>query len=108
MISVTSSLTPGIVENSCRIPSILIDVTAAPGSELRRILLMLFPSVIPYPLSRGSTTNLPYVPSSLTVFDIVGFSISIIENPPFHPINNSDCNIVSIIWSTTRRLNALR
>ena len=27
-ISVTSSLTPGIVENSCSTPSILIDVTA--------------------------------------------------------------------------------
>ena len=59
MISVTSSFTPGIVENSWRMPSILTDVTATPGSELRRILLRLFPSVVPYHLSRGSTTNFP-------------------------------------------------
>ena len=33
MMSVTSSLTPGTVENSCRTPSILMLVTAAPGME---------------------------------------------------------------------------
>src|SRR5665647_2985963 len=31
MISVTSSLTPGTVENSCSTPSIRMEVTAAPG-----------------------------------------------------------------------------
>lgn len=37
--STTSSLTPGIVVNSCSTPSILIEVTAAPGiddSSVRR------------------------------------------------------------------------
>ena len=33
IISVTSSITPGIEENSCVIPSILIEVTAAPLIE---------------------------------------------------------------------------
>ena len=33
MRAVTSSFTPGTVENSCRTPSILMLVTAAPGME---------------------------------------------------------------------------
>ena len=33
MMSVTSSFTPGTVENSCRTPSILMLVMAAPGME---------------------------------------------------------------------------
>ena len=33
MMSVTSSLTPGTVENSCSTPSIRMLVTAAPGIE---------------------------------------------------------------------------
>ena len=33
MISVTSSTTPSMVENSCRLPSILMLVTAAPGMD---------------------------------------------------------------------------
>ena len=39
MMSVTSSVTPGTVENSCSTPSILMLVTAAPGiddSSVRR------------------------------------------------------------------------
>ena len=35
-ISVTSSLTPGIVDISCRTPSILMLTTATPGSELEQ------------------------------------------------------------------------
>ena len=35
MICITSSRTPGTVSNSCNTPSILIDVTAAPGREAR-------------------------------------------------------------------------
>ena len=57
--SVTSSLTPGTVENSWSTPSILTDVVAAPGKDDKRILLSAFPKVIPYPLSSGSTTYLP-------------------------------------------------
>src|SRR5919202_1122588 len=37
MISVTSSLTPGTVVNSCRVPSIRMLVTAAPGIDDRRV-----------------------------------------------------------------------
>jgi hypothetical protein len=33
MMSVTSSVTPGTVENSCSTPSILMLVTAEPGME---------------------------------------------------------------------------
>ena len=33
MISVTSSLTPGTVVNSCRTPSMRMLVTAAPGMD---------------------------------------------------------------------------
>ena len=33
LISVTSSLTPGTVENSWRTPSILIELTATPGKD---------------------------------------------------------------------------
>ena len=57
--SVTSSLTPCTVENSCNTVSILTDVVAAPGSDDNNILLRAFPRVIPYPLSSGSTTYLP-------------------------------------------------
>ena len=59
IISVTSSLTPCTVENSCSTPSIFTDVLATPGSDDNNILLKAFPSVIPYPLSNGSTTYLP-------------------------------------------------
>ena len=37
MMSVTSSMTPGTVENSCSTPSILMLVTAAPGIEESRV-----------------------------------------------------------------------
>ncbi len=33
MMSVTSSRTPGMVVNSCAMPSIFTEVTAAPSSE---------------------------------------------------------------------------
>ena len=46
-ISVTSSLTPLIDVNSCKTPSIWIDVTAAPLIEDNKILLNELPSVKP-------------------------------------------------------------
>ena len=68
IISVTSSFTPGIELNSCNTPSILIWLIAAPGREERE-----FPSVVPYPLSSGSTTNLPYFLSSeISAISILG------------------------------------
>ena len=45
MMSVTSSVTPGTVENSCSTPSILMLVTAAPGIEESRVRRIEFPIV---------------------------------------------------------------
>jgi hypothetical protein len=52
-ISVTSSTTPGMVENSWRTPSIRTAVMAAPVIEERRIRRRALPTVIPYPRSNG-------------------------------------------------------
>ena len=46
-ISVTSSLTPGIVENSCCTPAIRMDVGAVPGSEESSTLRRELPRVVP-------------------------------------------------------------
>ncbi len=59
MISVTSSFTPGMVENSWSTPSILTEVTAAPCSEDSSTRRRLLPRVVPKPRSSGSTMNLP-------------------------------------------------
>ena len=45
MISVTSSLTPSMVENSCRAVSTLMLVTEAPGIEDSRVRRSELPSV---------------------------------------------------------------
>ncbi len=45
MMSMTSSVTPGTVENSCSTPSILMLVTAAPGIEDSRLRRTEFPIV---------------------------------------------------------------
>jgi hypothetical protein len=55
-MSVTSSRTPAIVENSCSTPSIWIAVIAAPWSEERSTRRSALPSVMPNPRSSGSTT----------------------------------------------------
>ncbi len=57
MISVTSSTTPGSVENSCWFPSILMLVTAAPGMDDSRVRRRELPNVYPKPGSSGSMTN---------------------------------------------------
>src|SRR5215217_3224775 len=56
-ISVTSSRTPGIDENSCSTPSICTEVTAAPWSDDRRTRRSALPSVVPKPRSNGSATT---------------------------------------------------
>src|SRR6476620_1061670 len=56
-MSVTSSRTPVRLENSCSTPSILIEVIAAPWSELSSTRRSELPSVIPKPRSSGSATN---------------------------------------------------
>ena len=45
MMSVTSSLTPGTVVNSCRTPSMRMLVTAAPGIEERSVRRSELPRV---------------------------------------------------------------
>src|SRR5712691_2741358 len=57
MMSVTSSRTPAIEENSCSTPSMCTDCTAAPCSEDSRIRRSALPSVRPKPRSSGSATT---------------------------------------------------
>jgi len=57
--SVMSSTIPGIDENSCWTPWILILVTALPSRLDRRIRRRLLPTVWPNPRSNGSTWNSP-------------------------------------------------
>ena len=59
MISVTSSITPGSVENSCSTPSMRTAVIAAPCSDESSTRRSALPSVTPKPRSSGSITNLP-------------------------------------------------
>ena len=56
-MSVTSSRTPGIDENSCSTPSICTEVTAAPWSDDRSTRRRALPSVVPKPRSSGSATT---------------------------------------------------
>ena len=56
-MSVTSSVTFGMVENSCSTPSIRIDEIAAPGIEDSNVRRREFPIVYPKPGSSGSMMN---------------------------------------------------
>src|ERR1700712_5294183 len=56
-MSVTSSRTPAIEENSCSTPSICTDCTAAPCSDESRMRRSALPSVWPKPRSSGSATT---------------------------------------------------
>src|SRR5258706_138714 len=56
--STTSSLTPGIVVNSCSTPSILMLVMAAPGIELSRVRPGAIPRLVAQTRARGSLTEL--------------------------------------------------
>ena len=53
MMSVASSTTPGIGENSCRTPSILTAVTAAPSIDDSSTRRSALPIVVPKPRSNG-------------------------------------------------------
>ena len=53
MMSVASSTTPGIEENSCNTPSIFTAVIAAPSIELNSARRSAFPTVVPQPRSNG-------------------------------------------------------
>src|SRR4051812_31454566 len=56
-MSVTSSRTPAIEENSCSTPSMCTDCTAAPCSDDSRMRRSALPSVWPKPRSSGSATT---------------------------------------------------
>src|SRR5271165_6607978 len=56
-ISVTSSRTPAMEENSCSTPSMCTDCTAAPCSEDNRTRRSALPRVWPKPRSKGSATS---------------------------------------------------
>ena len=60
-MSVTSSTTPGMVENSWSTPSIRTAVMAAPVMEDSRIRRRAFPTVTPKPRSNGWAVKRPYV-----------------------------------------------
>ena len=59
IICVTSSITPSIAWNSCITPSIQTATIADPGILDSITLLSAFPIVVPKPLSKGSSSNLP-------------------------------------------------
>src|SRR5215475_5373169 len=64
-MSVTSSRTPAIEENSCSTPSMCTDCTAAPCSEDNRMRRSALPSVWPKPRSSGSATSVAKRDASL-------------------------------------------
>src|SRR3954463_5765164 len=64
-MSVTSSRTPGIEENSCSTPSICTEVIAAPCSDDKRMRRSALPSVSPKPRSSGSATKMAIPPGGL-------------------------------------------
>src|SRR5919201_391098 len=71
MMSVTSSRTPGSVVNSCAVPSILTDVTAAPSSDESSTRRSELPNVYPKTRSSGSIPNTPRS-SSTSSWTILG------------------------------------
>ena len=66
MMSVTSSTTPGMVENSWRTPWMRREVMAAPVIEDSRMRRRAFPTVTPYPRSNGWAWKRPYWPVSVS------------------------------------------
>src|SRR5215216_6459770 len=82
MMSTTSSLTPGTVENSWLTPSILTFVTAAPSSPESNTLLKELPKVCPRPRGNGSATNLPRLSSSSSTLKRGGAMSNIVKLPP--------------------------
>ncbi len=65
-MSVASSTTPGIGENSCNTPSIFTAVIAAPSIELNKARRNEFPTVVPHPRSNGCAENFPYLSVSVS------------------------------------------
>src|ERR1700732_4814251 len=80
MMSVASSTTPGIDENSCRTPSIFTAVMAAPSIELSSARRRAFPTVVPQPRSTGCAEKRPSFSVSDTSSDARRFGFW----KPFH------------------------
>jgi hypothetical protein len=72
MMSVTSSLTPGRVVNSCRASSKRTWVTAAPGIDDSRVRRRATPRVWPKPGSRGPMAKRWRLPSCSPTGSTVG------------------------------------
>ena len=73
MISVTSSTTPVIVENSCSTFSNLTEVIANPSKEDNKTRLSALPTVSPYPGSKGLNSNLPSNSEESIIITLSGF-----------------------------------
>src|SRR5215203_6996825 len=82
MMSTTSSLTPGMVENSCATPSILTLVTAEPVSPESITRRSALPSVCPRPRGSGSATNSPRRSTSSSTLKRGGAMSNIVKLPP--------------------------
>src|ERR671916_629878 len=82
MISTTSSLTPGIVENSWLTPSMRTFVAAAPGSPESITRRKELPKVCPSPRGRGSATKIPRRSSSSSTLKRGGAISNIVKVPP--------------------------
>src|ERR1035437_3597381 len=90
MISVASSTTPGMDENSCMTPSIRTAVMAAPSIEDSSTRRRALPTVVPKPRSNGCAENCPYLSVSVSVFATKRFGFwnpfqSIAFKPPLGP-----------------------
>jgi hypothetical protein len=70
---VTSSLTPGTVENSCSTPAIRIVLMAKPSNEDRRMRRSELPMVIPKPGYKGRNSNFPHLSSDSNIITFSGF-----------------------------------
>jgi len=73
MMSVTSSMTPLIEENSWSTLSTLILVIANHSKEDNNILLKALPIVIPNPGSRGRNSNKPLASVESIMITLSGF-----------------------------------
>ena len=73
MISVTSSTTPVMVENSCSTPSILNEVIAKPSNEDKILFLMHYQLLRPKPGSKGLNSNLPEKSVDSIIITLSGF-----------------------------------
>jgi hypothetical protein len=82
-MSVASSTTPGIGENSWSTPSIFTAVMAAPSIELSKARRMALPTVVPQPRSKGCAENFP----NLSVSDSSSAASRFGFWKPFHIFN---------------------